>query len=416
MAGVDHFVSAHAGLKTRTLWLGRHRARGLDRLKTSGFPARGNEDWKYTNASKLLSLDYAPADARVEALPDAAIAGATTAVLVNGRFSEALSSLDAVPDGVRVTRFADLSDGQAASVGRLLVDPEGFDALNAAFLSDGVLIEIAAKAVVETPIHVVHLTTGDQVLNAVRVVVQTGAHSQATVVEHWLGTGASLTTGVSELDLGANSALTHVRIQDEDRSAGHHVGTVLSHHARDARLASFVFTLGAAISRVDVRNRLDGEGSEVDLQGLYLIKDAQHADHHTHIDHAVPHTTSREQYKGILDGDARGVFTGRVLVRKDAQQIDSAQANHNLVLSDTAVANSRPQLEIFADDVKCAHGATIGRLDADAAFYLQSRGLSALEARGLLTFAFANEILSRLPEGDVRETLQGRVNRWLEAE
>ena len=412
MADVSHFVQAHGALKPGPMWVGEHRTFGLAQLQQTGFPGKGDEDWKYTNASKLVQTAYVPASGSLDALPDRAIVGAVTLVLVDGRFSAALSSLESVPAGVRIAPLSAV-DGQG--VGDLLGVPDGFDALNAAFLTDGALIEIDAKADVSEPLHLVHVTTGGEGLNAVRVVVRAGASSRATVVEHWLGDGASLTTAVSELHLAANSELRHIRIQDEDRTDGHHVGTVLGHQERDSRWTSYVLTLGAAISRVDIRSHLAGEGAEVDLQGLYLLKDDQHADHHTHIDHAVPHTVSREQYKGILDDTSRGVFTGRVLVQKDAQKIDSSQANHNLVLSDTAVANSRPQLEIFADDVKCAHGATIGRLDPEASFYLRSRGLTELESRSLLTFAFANEILSHLPEGSVRDQLADRVRGWLEA-
>ena len=338
-------------------------------------------------------------------------------MFVDGRFSGELSRLKDLPDGVVLRPLSAKKDDPvlAEKVGAVLGDASGFDALNAAFLTDGALVEIAPKADVAEPIHLVHLSTGGTRLDAVRVVVRAGRSSRATVVEHWLGSGPALTTAVTELELEDNAEIRHLRVQDEDPEAGQHVGTVVSRQARDSRLHSWVITLGAKLSRVDVRAELAGEGAEIAMHGLYLLKGAQHADHHTHVDHAVPHTHSHEHYKGILDDKSRGVFTGRVLVRKDAQKIDSSQTNNNLVLSEGAVANSRPQLEIFADDVKCAHGATIGRLEPEAMFYLQARGLSADESRRLLTFAFANEVLARLPEGPVREALEARVRSWLEA-
>ncbi len=408
MNPVAHFQEVRARVPPGPTSLDASRAGGLARLATSGFPGRKDEDWKYTQAARLLATPWAPRPpGDGDALLDRAIGSGFA--LVDGRVARRPAE---VPDGVRI---AALTDAERPAPVEIPAEVRGFDALNAAFLTDGVAVEIADGVEVDGPIHVSHASTGGDRLNAVRVAIRAGRGSRATVVEHWLGHGASLTTAVTAVEVGEGAELTHVRVQDEDPEGGHHVGSVYARHAAGARLRSWVLTVGGAVSRVDLRSELAGEGAEVALHGLYLLRGRQHADHHTHVAHAVGRTHSRERYKGIVDDHARGVFTGRIRVAPGAQRIDSAQANHNLLLSREAVVNSRPQLEIFADDVKCAHGATIGRLDPEALFYLRARGLPAADARSLLTFAFAHEVLDPLGDGPVRDALRERVRRWLEA-
>lgn len=379
--------------------------RGRALLERTGLPDRRNEDWKYTNAARLAEGPWrARAPGTVDEMPDRALVGPSNVLLVDGRVDEGLT-LDAPGVGFHAL--------DADSVGSVLGASGGFDAVNEAFLGGGLRVTVADGVRAPIPLHIVHVATGGDRIAAARLVVELGRGSRLQLVEHWLGLGPALTAAITEVRLGEGAELHHTRFQDDDPEAGHHVGTVAAELAADAKLHSLVVTLGAAMSRLDLRVRLAERGAEAHLDGLYLLRGRQHADHHLHVDHAAPHTTSRQHYKGILDGSARGVFTGRVVVRKDAQKIDSAQSNHNLLLSEDAVVNSRPQLEILADDVKCAHGVAIGRLDPEAAFYLRSRGLDEAATRSLLTSAYAHEVLARLPEGPLRTRLEARVAGWL---
>ena len=408
MDAVAHFEQSHQGLTPGGEWLDGVRGSGLGALSTGGFPGRKNEDWKYTNPGRILGKAWGLPAGSLDVLPAGALCGAHTLVLVDGQVDLAKSTLLS-RDGVRLQAL-----GPQDSVGTVLGEPQGFDALTDAFLGGGAAVVVDSGVVVDEPLHIVHVALGGGTHAASRVVIRLGRSASATVVEHWVGLADSLTTAVSEVTLEANASLTHVRVQDGDDSA-HHVGTVVVHQEADSRFGSHAFTLGGAVGRLDLRSTLAGSGAEARLWGLYLGAGTGHCDHHTSVVHAMPHTTSFEHYKGVLADKARGVFTGKIVVEKDAQKISSSQSNDNLLLSDHAIANTRPQLEIYADDVQCAHGATIGRLDDEASFYLRQRGLSADEARGLLTYAFANEVLAALPAGAVRDALEGRVAAWLDA-
>jgi Fe-S cluster assembly protein SufD len=247
------------------------------------------------------------------------------------------------------------------------------------------------------------------------VVAERGA--SATLVEHFAGDGSAptLTNAVTNVYLEENSQLEHVKIQRE-AAESFHVKRVAVRQDRASRYRSLSVAFGARLSRTEISVELAGEGAECDLNGLYLMDGDRHADHHTIIDHAVPHTTSRELYKGVLDGRSRGVFTGRVLVRRDAQQVSADQTNRNLILNEGAVADTRPQLEIYADDVRCSHGATVGRLDDEALFYLRQRGLDSNEARRLLTYAFASDVVNAVGAKEVRERLDADVHSRLDTE
>jgi Fe-S cluster assembly protein SufD len=411
MDSVAHYTATHGAAQAAPSWLQTARASALCRLQSTGFPGSKNEAWKYTNAARILGTSWAPAVASKASLPQRALAtDGHRLVLVDGVVSSDLSDIDGLPDGVTLTGFGD----EGRHLGQVLGEASGFEALNAAFLADGAVVRIAAGVSMDMPLHLIHIATGGGTHAAARVLISLGRSSSCQVVEHWLGEGEGLTTAVTEVDLADNASLRHLRVQD-GHDLAHHVGTLAVRQARDSRLHSHVLTLGGAIGRIDVRVRLEGEGAETHLWGLYLGRGTQHCDHHTSVVHAVPNTTSFEHYKGILDGKARGVFTGRVVIEVDAQKVASSQSNDNLLLSDEAVVNTRPQLEIYADDVQCAHGATIGRLDPDAFFYLRQRGLNPSEATALLTFAFANEVLASLAQGPVRAALEARVQAWLEA-
>jgi Fe-S cluster assembly protein SufD len=298
------------------------------------------------------------------------------------------------------------------------VDPKysGFAALNTALFEQGLLVEIEPGAAPEAPIEVeVENRCGtdeDGVASFTRLLVVVGAGGRATLVERYAGRGSYLESAVTEIVLGPGAELRHVRLQRESQSAWH-MASLDVRQERDSRYASHSIALGGRLARLEITATLAGEGAECALDGLYLARDSQLLDHQTLVDHAAPHTTSRELYKGILDGRSRGVFRGRVHVRPDAQKIDASQTNRSLLLSDDAIANTKPQLEIYADDVKCSHGASIGQLSDDALFYLRSRGVSLSQARALLSFAFASEVVRSLPEGPIRAEIEELTVGWL---
>jgi Fe-S cluster assembly protein SufD len=298
-----------------------------------------------------------------------------------------------------------------------IADPAagGFVALNTAFINDGAYVRVDPGVCLDRPVHLVFAITGtDEVMTAPRILIVAGDNSRVAVIEHYVGLsgGAYLTNAVTEIVAGAGAHVEHCKIQLESTSA-YHVATVQAHLDRGSRCVSRNFSLGARLARNDINAVLNGAGAECAMDGLFLAGGRQHVDNHTCIDHAVPDCTSRERYKGVLDGRARGVFNGRIVVRQDAQHTDAHQSNHNLLLSDDAEVDTKPQLEIFADDVRCSHGATVGNLDNDALFYLRSRGLDEPFARGLLTYAFMREVIDAVDAVPLRTALTDRVLVWL---
>ena len=326
-------------------------------------------------------------------------------VFVDGRFAPALSAIGGLPGGAKIGSLADAlkqtPEAVEAAFGSAS-DGETPQALNAALATDGAWIRLGRGVVVEQPIHLVLIgaTVADQHL---RNLVVADAGAQATIVEHYPAgaAGSTLTTAVTRVLAAQDSHITHLKLQQEAPEAIH-LATIEAEQARGAVFASHSLSFGARLARNDIRTRLNGEGAEALLNGLYHADGRRHVDHHTRIDHARPQGTSREFYRGLLDGSARGVFTGRVLVAQDAQRTDAMQRCDNLLLSRLAEADARPELEIYADDVKCAHGATVGQLDEDALFYLRSRGVDAVHARQLLTYAFAAEVLERIAHSPLR--------------
>jgi Fe-S cluster assembly protein SufD len=288
-------------------------------------------------------------------------------------------------------------------------EDHAFVALNTAFLDDGAFIRIPKNFVVEKPIHLIFVSAaGDEPAMAhPRVLLVAEPNSQATIVESYVSLEPHnvFTNAVTEIVLGENAGIDHYKIEREN-SQSFHVATLQVHQNRSSRFSSHSITTGGGLARNDVNAVLDGEGCECTLNGLYMASDKQLIDNHTRIDHAKPHCTSHELYKGILDGQARGVFNGKIYVHQDAQKTDAKQTNKTLLLSEDAVINTKPQLEIFADDVKCTHGATVGQLAAEAIFYLRSRGIGRNDARSLLTFAFANDIIGRIKVEPVRKYLE----------
>ena len=410
-------------------WLEDARRAAIVAFDKVGFPGPKNEDWKYTGVTPIVSEPFYVAlgdtstayDAsRVAALVGslAIPSGEPTMVFVNGAYAASLSNVAGVgvAGGFSARSLAaDLAapDSIAAShLGRKLdAGAHGFLALNAAFADDGAVVRIGEGRVPEKPLHLVYVGVagGKPALAHLRNLVVAEPGSAATVVEHYVGeSGVYLTNTATEISLARSSTLRHVKIQDEAETA-YHVAKLSAVVAEQASLASHVVTIGAALSRSEIDVRLTGKNAECRLDGLYALAGERHADHHTVVDHVVAETKSFENYKGVLDGSSRGVFTGRVMVRRDSQKVEARQQNKNLLLSEGAVVETRPQLEIYADDVQCSHGAAIGRLDENALFYLRQRGLDVGEARGLLTWAFASEILDRLPGEALRRAVTDRV-------
>jgi Fe-S cluster assembly protein SufD len=410
-----------------TAWLPRLRAAAQARFDVLGIPKPTDEDWRQTNVQPVApfaATEAIPASvpsAALDAVPFAA-ALPCRAVLVNGRFDERLSDLSAVSEGVRVRSLAaalaetpaalEAHFGRAASI-----QNAPFVALNTALFADGIVVTVDASVDAKVPLHIVHLVVPDSPAAIhPRSLVIAAAGSRLTLVESFvaLHDGTYLTNAVTEIIAADDAEICHVKIQAEAASAWH-VASVAGHQARDSRIVSHNISLGAALARNDIGSRLGGQGAECRLYGLYVVDGVQHVDNHTWLDHAMPHCPSWEMYKGLLGGASRAVFNGRIVVREGAQKTDAKQSNKNLILGDRAVVHTRPQLEIHANDVKCTHGATIGRLDDAALFYLRTRGIGTAEARNVLIRAFADDLIDMIPVPELREVLSDTLHRRLES-
>jgi Fe-S cluster assembly protein SufD len=391
----------------RKAWLPRMKISAIEQFEAVGFPTTRDEDWHFTSVSPIAERMFKPVRPTSTKLTIEEIDAFTYGqsdwhllVFVNGRFEPALSSFAQLDVDARVMTFAEaLKEAPellAETLGTLAPTTHAFTALNTAFLSDGVVIHVPKDVVLETPIHVLyltdaHATNGSQHL---RTLVVAERHAQLTLVETFatIGGGTYFTNHVAEVVVGEGARVDHYKVQREGGEA-FHVGTTQATQARDSIYHSFSFATGAQLSRTNVFSKLLGENAEVRLNGLYALEETQHGDHQTFVEHIAPSCSSREVYKGILDGESHGVFNGKVFVHPEAQKTDGKQTNKALLLGAGARVDSKPQLEIFADDVKCTHGATVGRLDEASLFYMRSRGINADRARALLTYAFAAEVL-----------------------
>ena len=412
-------------------WLLPLRKAGMARFAELGFPTLHDEDWRFTNLAPLARLPFKPvletadgadAKAALEKYIFVNLPGSRL-VFVNGHFHGALSSMDRLPDGVKVASLAAALTTDSAFIEKRLgqsglTDDNSFAALNQAFFLDGGFVHIPANQTVEEPIQLIFVSTarhsGDTIQP--RNLIIAGAGSKATVIESYLAAddAAYFTNAVTEIVAGDNAVLEHVKFQDEALAA-FHLATIAGHLGRTSNVSVHSFALGARLSRNNIRTKLAGEGLECILNGLYLTRGEQLADHHMIVEHAQPHCASHEYFNGILDDKSKGVFHGRIYVHPVAQKTDAKQTNKNLLLSDDATADTKPQLEIYADDVKCTHGATVGQLNDEAIFYLRSRGLSENTARRMLVHAFAGEIIARVKHEAVRAELDKAVWDRLEA-
>jgi Fe-S cluster assembly protein SufD len=354
-------------------WLQKLRDAAFQRFVELGFPTTHNEEWRFTNVAPIARASFIVGQA-------------------SGTPSKYPVSLaEAEPHLAKHASF----------------DRNAFVALNTAFLDEVSVVRIPRNTVVEEPIEITYdcgATGGPLLATHPRTLVLVGSGSQCTIVETYKGAGQHLTNAVTEIVAGDGAVIDHYKIQQESLTAWH-VATMHATLGRSANFSSHSISLGASLARNDANVTLC-QGTEATLNGLYIVTGTQHVDNHTAIYHAMPNATSHELYKGILDGKAGAVFNGKIIVRKDAQKTDSKQTNKNLVLSDEAVINTKPELQIFADDVRCTHGATIGQLDSEMMFYLRSRGIGASEARSLLIYAFAQDIVDRVKVQSLRDSLE----------
>ena len=412
-------------------WLFPLRKAGIACFAEQGFPTLKDEDWRFTNVAPIANLPFKPMldgaqdKAASEILARAAFSklGGNRLVFVNGHFAAELSAIDALPGGVKVSNLATALARDSALVekhlGRYAIGQgNAFAALNQAFFSDGAFIYVPGGVSIKDPIQLVFISlakhAGDTILP--RNLIIADANSSVTVLETYLSAANApyFTNAVTELVAGDNARIEHVKIQDE-AAAAYHIATIQGQFGRTSHVNVHSFAMGAKLSRNNIRAKLAGEGLECILNGLYLTKDEQLADHHMIVEHAQPHCASHEYFNGILDDKSKGVFHGRILVRQVAQKTDAKQTNKNLLLSDDATADTKPQLEIYADDVKCTHGATIGQLNDESIFYLRSRGIGTDTARRMLIHAFAGEIIERIQCEAAREELDKLVWDRIEA-
>ena len=386
-------------------WLQQVRAEGYAQFASHGFPSPRAEEWRYTNVSALEKKAFSPllgAAKTVDAewLKAYQLADTYSLVLVDGHFSVDLSQLAGLPAGAQILSMAEAlqtyPEQVAAYLGKAVSNNEhGFIAFNNAWFTDGVFVHIPAKCVLDKPIQCLHIVTQDGGLATTRNLLVLAEHAAAQWLETFVGADVGyLSAAVTEAFVGQNAELTAYKVQCESAKA-YHFGGLYIQQARDARCTHHNFAFGGLLARSDIHTDLD-HAAECELNGLYLGVKRQHHDNHTRINHLKPHGISRETYKGVLADRARGVFQGRVVVAEDAQKTDSQMNNRNLLLSADAEADTKPQLEIYADDVKCAHGVTVGQLEEKSVFYLQSRGVDEETARNMLTFAFANEMVDKV--------------------
>lgn len=403
-------------------WLRATRSLAISRFEALGFPTTRQEAWRFTDVAPLAKIGFRQSDGLVPsafdsaALKDLTFSGLESfqLVFVNGRYVPGLSSVPKFPSEVKAGSLATFLDSNASDLERHLarhadMTAEPFTALNTAFMNDGAHIYLPKGMVLKTPIHLLFVSTtrGQPAVSHPRVLIVAEQDTKASIVESYIGLKDDpyWTNAVTEVVLGENARLTHYKLEREKPQA-FHISTLQVHQARSSAFTSHAILLGGALVRSNINVVLDSEGAECDLNGLYLVTGRQHVDSHTLIDHVKPHGASREYYKGILDEQAHGVFDGRIIVQKEAQKTDAMQANKNLLLSNEALVNTKPELKIFANDVKCKHGATIGQINADSLFYLRSRGIDQETARRLLVYAFASEMIERVEIPSLRQGLE----------
>ena len=422
MSTIDTWVARHheraASLPGAALpWLLRRRADAIARFAELGWPTTRLEPWRHTSLSFLEQHELqAPESAPHPAATLAAVRsefddGGHWLVFVDGRFERTLSVLGGLPAGVVCAPLSEaLSKHAEALEAAFGTADEAASpyALNLALCTDGAFVRLARGTALGVPLHLVFIGATGAADTHLRNLIVAEANTEASIIEHHLGGGSTLGTTVTLVHTAQDARITHHKLQQQD-AAAIHLAQIKAEQARGSYFASHSLSFGARLARNDIHTRFDGEGCETLLNGLYHVDGRRHVDHHTLIEHASPLGISREYYRGLVDDNARGVFSGRIIVAQDAQRTDAVQRCDNLLLSRMAEADARPELEIYADDVKCAHGATVGQMDEDALFYLRTRGIDEIRARQLLTYAFAAEVLDRIALASLRSSARATL-------
>ncbi|MDR3667989.1 MAG: Fe-S cluster assembly protein SufD [Ignavibacteriaceae bacterium] len=396
------------------------RKKAIEDFSQLSFPTNKNEEWRFTNIAPLLKHKFKPAintqQISREEVNRFRFKGMKCSFVVfeNGFYNEELSDIRSVEDQITIKSLSAAIKENNPQIQKHFnkyadTSTQIFTALSTAYIMDGVFIHMPEGKVIDEPIHVLFLSSskGDEILSHPRNLIITEKNSQVLIIEHYAGTDNSIyfTNSVTEIFAGENSVVHHTKIQEESKSS-FHIGRMETVQDRNSFFTSNMVSLGGAISRNDFNTKFIGPGGESELNGLFLTDGSQLFDAHTLIDHASPHCNSHELYKGILDDKSRGVFNGKVIVRKDAQKTNAFQENNNIILSNEALVNTKPQLEIFADDVKCSHGATVGQLDNEALFYLKSRGIGEEKSRDILIHAFASDVVRRIKIDKIKEHIE----------
>lgn len=410
---IDHYLAEFARIERHLAGdnaLNAQRKTSLRAFADAGFPSTRQEDWKYTDLRALEKRRFESLESPGELtqselethLPKDL--DALRLVFLDGHFQPGLSSDTSALEGIEISSLGAQS-GAAGSLSPEAVDrtingyANPFTDMNTAFMSDGLRLKMAAGAVLEKPLHVVFAASGrfEDSMQQIRNLLTLGENSQATVIEHYIALEDApyFTNAVTEATTEPGARLTRIRLQQESENA-YHVSSFHAYQLRDSHVVNHGVDFGARLARIDTNSKLDDTGATIEMYGVYAPGENQHVDNHTRIDHAKPHGTSREDYKGVLTGKSRGVFNGKIIVHKDAQKTDSEQSSATLLLSKKCEIDAKPELEIYADDVKCTHGSTVGQLDEDAVFYLTSRGISEAGARAILTYSFADALIQKI--------------------
>ena len=404
----------------KAAWLLERKNAAIETVKEQGFPTRKLEEWKYTDVRPLTERDFSFTDEAPYSIDNAAVTAARIAdldchelVFVNGRYAPEFSHHGDLAGGVAIKPLRQaLAEDEALLKQHLTrhadASKNGFAALNTAFIQDGAVIAVPDGVELDKPVNVIYLVnTPSKVFGwNPRNLIVLGRQARATVIETYYGTDGTeyFTNAITEASVGEAACLEHYKLQQESPDA-FHIGNLQANIKRDGRFVSHAISLGGRLVRTDIDVKLPEPGAEAVLNGLYVAGAGQHVDHHTRLDHIAPRTTSRETYRGVLTGKARGVFNGKIVVHEGAQKTDAQLSNANLLLSNDAEVDTKPELEIYADDVKCAHGATVGRLDENMLYYLRTRAIPAEVAKSLLTFAFAEDVITRIGLAPLRERL-----------
>ena len=426
---LEAFEALEHAEKESPTWLIPFRKAGLAQYAKTGLPTLRDEDWRFTNIDPIRKTAFRPTlapgileAAMLDGIPYPLKTGnAARLVFLDGHFQRELSDMSKLPQNVTSLSMKDAVAREDLRLDQHLGQytyhhDNPFAALNAAFFQDGFYLNIPKNLQIETPLHIIHLSSGnDAQASFARFFIRAGEFSKCTILEshHALSEGIYLNAPTTEFVVENEANIEHIKIQDESKQA-FHLASVYAHVGRAAQFHSHYLNMGGRISRNNIRTKLNGEGLECVLNGLYLADGDQLSDNHMIVDHSKPHCDSHEYFNGILDDKARGVFHGRILVQQIAQKTDAKQTNKNLLLSNDATADTKPQLEIYADDVKCTHGATIGQLDDEAIYYLRTRGVPKAVAQQMLVHAFAGEIIDRIHHELIREELDEVVWTRLE--